>query len=852
MNINSETAHLDSSPLLPNLVSFVRDKIGLDWIIPTNPDTHNWLQWNWNFWKVCKLTPDNSLINMSWLEFANDKHRAVFFSFLEMGNKFNYSHISEATLGTLFKLSREVSEGHEVHITLNIWIGWVKSNPSVVLPSYILWWLGYLGHFYEDINTKYPNCFARLRVHLWMSEAIEFNWFPAEDTKEQSWNIISVLTNFIAAYSPNLKDMVHFDHIEITDSMRTEISEIEKKLLSSQSSDVVSLLEVFKKMWKKHGWETGSDNSLKYAISHIYGLQDVRDEESSDEYKNEYFISLWWKAERNFNHLRTLIRKTILSNKESERHVHLTSDKYLKPPYYRDEKWDVVFGESLVNNLDSLSQDRRFQLEQIIKFGCIEVSDYMAFINDQAANNPTPLTVKDSTSRNNTSHDMNNEASSDLPANIETYLSELEEAIISRRFLPHDFEEKKSTSEWQLELIWRDSVRFIWEKELLEKIKQWKKLIIKLGIDPTGDEIHIGHLIPLKKLALFQSLWYEIRFLIWTFTATIWDPDKKSTRDVLTDSQISQNIETYIQQVEKVIDLKSWTATIVYNKDWYGEWSAGDLLGLAMKWKVWQMLAKEQFKKRLEEWSSIAIWEFIYPLLQWWDSVVLKADVELGGQDQEFNLLRGRDLQAWEWQSPQAVITTPLLNGFDGQKMSKTFNNYVGIKPEENIQDKVNKDYGKMMSMTDKQMITYFHYVVSTSEKERGILDHIIQKWIINPMIIKKMLARCILRLFYSEDVTLWAEESFKQIFSKREVPDNIANVEIGFQPEWNILDLLACANALDKNLNRSEMRRRIAWWWVSVNWKKVESAFETFSPNIGDKLILKFGKGKFLKIIIK
>lgn len=824
--------------------------------------------------RVLRILEDPTKDNLAydWLEFESLAHRNVFLDLIRIGHSLNYTHISEATIPDLFNLSRDVIQWKQVNTIMNVGIWGIQSSTSIVLPSYILGWLGYLRHVHTTINKHHPNCSSRLRIHLWMSEAIEFNGYDAEKTQIQSLKTIFILKSFIKKYFPDLVDLVDFDYLLMDDEIKEQIEQIEQNLNSMNEQEVQNLIAVFRKMWEKHGWEEGKKNALKYAVSHIYWLQDLFHDKGINkahhQYDNPYYISLWWKAERNFNHLRVLIRTTLLWQARNPNHVHLTSDMYLKPPYYEDPKWDILFERQGVSPqaFDGFSKDRQVQLEQICKICNISPEEYLHFVSDVNLK-ITWLEKKDLLWSITTDLKLERNSEPSVAAshtwkykhlkmdeiNISRELEHIEHEIKWRRFLPHDFDVKKSTPEGQIELIKRGTADFIGESELTQKIKAWKKLIIKLWIDPTWDEIHIGHLIPLKKLHLFQALWHEIRFLIGTFTATIGDPDKKSTREVLSEEQINKNIETYILQVRKVIDLDSGSAKIVYNKDWYGTWTAADLLGLAMKWKIGQMLQKEQFKERMKDGGSIAIWEFIYPLLQWWDSVVLNSDVELGGQDQLFNLYRWRDLQASQGQSAQAVITTPLLNGFDGLKMSKTYNNFVGMKPEENLQHKVDKDYWKIMSMNDEQMLTYFSYVVSTSEDEVEFIEKAVKSWLINPILVKKMLARCILGLFYEDDMVKSAESEFEQVFSKKQAPSDIVTMEITYLEEWfNVMSLLSLVKENNVSLSGSEIRRRVQWWAISVNNEKITDINTVFDFKVWDKVVLKYGKWKFIQFIIK
>lgn len=809
-------------------------------------------------------------IQSSWIEFESTEHKNIFSDFIRIGNNLDYTHLSMQTIPTLVKLSQDIAQGKQVSPILSIWIWWVQSPVSITLPAYILWWLWYMMHVYSSINKLYPNCNPRLRIHIWMSEAIEFNWFNREKTREQSFKTIYILRSFIEKYFPQMLDKVDFDYLFMDNEIRWNIDKIENSLINSEQREIQDLIAVFRKMWQKYGWHNWQSNALKYAISHIYWLQDVSHNKGLvkwyDKLINPYHISLWWKSERNFNHLRALIRARSNGDSKHHQHIHLTSDMYSKPPYYEDKDWDILFENDLIvkEKTKFLSENRQMQLAKICNFCNLSPDEYFKFVWDL---NWKLTWIKDEQCQTNIklwsvtefelekskfiAWDFVNELNMNK-GNALSHIQQIEEDIISRWFLPYDFEEMKSTPEGQIELIKRGTTNFIGESELLEKIKWGKKLIIKLGIDPTWDEIHIGHLIPLKKLKLFQALWYEIRFLIGTFTATIGDPDKKGTREVLSNDQIEKNIETYICQVGKIIDLNCSSAKVVYNNDWFGKWSAADLLGLAMKWKIGQMLQKQQFKERMKNEWSIAIWEFIYPLLQWWDSVILEADVELWWEDQLFNLYRWRDLQASEGQSPQSIITTLLLNGFDWKKMSKTFNNYVGIKPADNVQQKMNNDYWKLMSMDDEQMMTYFSYVVSASEDEIQRMEYILKNNLTNPIHIKKMLARCILHLFYDSENVLTAQNTFESVFSKKQAPEEIPIIEIKWTSSGHkIIDLLSCVKENDEFLSKSEIRRRIKWWAVSLNNEKVGELDIAYNFQIWDQVIIKYWKWKFISFKI-
>ncbi|MFK7903365.1 MAG: tyrosine--tRNA ligase, partial [Nitratireductor sp.] len=253
-----------------------------------------------------------------------------------------------------------------------------------------------------------------------------------------------------------------------------------------------------------------------------------------------------------------------------------------------------------------------------------------------------------------------------------------------------------------LDIIYRGAEEVLVREELVEKLAKGKPLRIKAGFDPTAPDLHLGHTVLINKLKQFQDLGHEVLFLIGDFTGMIGDPTGKSaTRKPLTQEDVAQNAETYKEQVFKILDPAK--TQVMFNSHWMGKMSAADMIQLAAKQTVARMLERDDFKKRYSGGQSIAIHEFLYPLIQGWDSVAMEADVELGGTDQKFNLLMGRELQKEQGQSPQIVLTMPILEGLDGvQKMSKSLNNYIGIN------DASNDMFGKIMSISDDLMWRYF------------------------------------------------------------------------------------------------------------------------------------------------
>jgi tyrosyl-tRNA synthetase len=333
----------------------------------------------------------------------------------------------------------------------------------------------------------------------------------------------------------------------------------------------------------------------------------------------------------------------------------------------------------------------------------------------------------------------------------------------------------------QLAYIKKGSAEIIRESELRSKLEKsratGKPLRVKLGMDPTAPDLHLGHTVVLRKLKHFQDLGHTAIFLIGDFTGMIGDPTGRSaTRPPLSREQIEQNAETYKAQVFKILD--SQKTVIDFNRRWFAKFTADDFIRLAAKYTVSQMLEREDFHKRFREEKPIAVHELLYPLAQGYDSVALEADVELGGTDQKFNLLVGRELQRAYGQEPQVVLTTPILEGLDGiQKMSKSLGNAIGIhEPPLEM-------YGKIMSVSDEIMWRYYELLtdVSITEIEK-------MKRETHPMTAKKDLARRIVADFHSADAAAKAGEDWTMQFQKREVPEDIEEVLVGLaEIEWSI-----------------------------------------------------------------
>jgi tyrosyl-tRNA synthetase len=399
--------------------------------------------------------------------------------------------------------------------------------------------------------------------------------------------------------------------------------------------------------------------------------------------------------------------------------------------------------------------------------------------------------------------------------------------------------------EEQLAIIRRGAVEVLVEAELAEKLRRAQKtgipLRIKAGFDPTAPDLHLGHTVLIQKLKHFQDLGHQVIFLIGDFTGMIGDPTgKNETRKPMTREQLLQNAETYREQVFKILDPEKTKVT--FNSEWFGPMSAADLIGLAARHTVARMLERDDFHKRFTGQQPIAIHEFLYPLVQGYDSVALHADVELGGTDQKFNLLVGRELQKQMGQRPQDIVTMPLLEGLDGvNKMSKSLGNYIGItEPPKEI-------YGKLMSISDTLMLRYYELLSNVDlaglQQVRAGVEN--QQGGAHPMDSKKALAREMVARFHGAAAAERAEEEFVQQFKQKEIPDDIPVYHLtSAEPVW-ICTLLSASGTLASN---GEGRRLIQQGAVKLNGEKVGSA-DLEIPPFGE-YIIQAGKRKFIKIV--
>ncbi|MEI0486681.1 tyrosine--tRNA ligase [Brachyspira intermedia] len=394
-------------------------------------------------------------------------------------------------------------------------------------------------------------------------------------------------------------------------------------------------------------------------------------------------------------------------------------------------------------------------------------------------------------------------------------------------------EDKKYSVDESIELITRGISEVIGLEEIKEKLKSGKQLTVKAGFDPTAPDIHLGHTVLLRKMRHFQLLGHKVIFLIGDFTGRIGDPSGKTkTRPRLTLEDVLKNAETYKQQVFKILDPEK---TIVeFNSKWLEKMSFADVLGLTSRYTLAQMIERDDFSKRYKNGQPISIMEFLYPLAQGYDSVSLECDVELGGNDQKFNLLVGRTLMKEYGLSPQAVITVPLLEGLDGvEKMSKSLGNYIGIY------DSPKDMYGKAMSIPDSLISKYMELLTDIPLDDIKNYVKAMENGE-NPRNIKGILAKEIVKIYHGEAEALNAEEEFKRIFSSKGLPDEIEEVTVN--KDDNILNVLSVCMSSE---SKSNLKRLVSQGSVTLDNEKIND----INAVISKEGILKVGKRNFFKI---
>ncbi len=390
----------------------------------------------------------------------------------------------------------------------------------------------------------------------------------------------------------------------------------------------------------------------------------------------------------------------------------------------------------------------------------------------------------------------------------------------------------------QLEIIRRGTVEIVPEDELIEKLKRSKKenrpLKVKLGVDPTRPDLHLGHSVILRKMRQFQVLGHEVILIIGGFTAMIGDPTgQNKTRPPLSLEEVKENAQTYIDQAKSILDESKLTLT--NNNDWLGEMDFMDVVKLSSKLTVARMIERDDFSKRFENNEPISLHEFLYPLAQGQDSVHLKSDIELGGTDQKFNLLVGRQLQKEDGQEPQVCLMMPLLVGTDGSaKMSKSYDNYIGINEEPNDM------YGKSLSIPDDLIYTYYELV---TDVETAKLPAIKEKIESDPRNAKHDLAFTIVRMYHGKDAAKAAKKHFEQTVINKEVPDDAPEFFFETGKKIRLLDIIAETGFSPSN---GETKRMIKQGGISIDDKKITDKNHTLTFSEGDEFALKVGKRNF------
>ena len=393
----------------------------------------------------------------------------------------------------------------------------------------------------------------------------------------------------------------------------------------------------------------------------------------------------------------------------------------------------------------------------------------------------------------------------------------------------------------QMDLIKRGIVELLPEEEMVKKIersiKENKPLIIKQGFDPTAPDIHLGHTVGIRKLKHFQDLGHQVVVIIGDYTAMVGDPsEKNTTRPRLTHEQVMEHAKTYQEQFFKILDSKK---TIVrFNGEWFSKMNFAEIMELASKFTVARMLERDDFAKRYANQQPISIHEFFYPLMQGYDSVMIRADVEIGATEQKFNLVIGRDIQREYGQEPQVILTLPVLEGLDGkQRMSKSIGNYIGIDEDPK------EMYGKTMSIPDELIYRYFELVTDVDQKTLDEIKAKLKDPKTNPRDLKMQLAYTLVRMYHGKEAADYASAEFKKVFVKKDIPDEMPEMKFT-QTQMRIDDLLLTTKTAS---SKSEARRLITGGGVSIDGQKITDPF--FTVDLKDGQILKVGKRKFVRI---
>jgi tyrosyl-tRNA synthetase len=400
------------------------------------------------------------------------------------------------------------------------------------------------------------------------------------------------------------------------------------------------------------------------------------------------------------------------------------------------------------------------------------------------------------------------------------------------------------TPEEQLAELKKGVVDLVSEEELLKKLKnsyeKKKPLNIKAGFDPTRADLHLGHAVLINKLRQFQQLGHHIQFLIGDFTALIGDPTgKNEARPPLSEEEIKENAKTYAQQVFKILDPKK--TEVMYNSKWFNEFKPADFIRLTAKYTVARMIERDDFEKRYKSGTPIHLHEFLYPLVQGYDSVAMKADVELGGTDQKFNLLVGRDLQKSHGMAQQCIMTVPLLEGLDGvQKMSKSADNYIAIE------DTPKDIFGKTMKVSDELMIRYYELLSDKTIAEIDTLKKGVANGELHPRDVKVNLAKHFVTLFFDQKTANEALAEFENIFKKKGLPNEMPEHMVKPGEEVEILSLLV---EVGFTKSKGEGRRHVQGGALSLDGEKVADPMAKLAVKPGSEVILKLGKKKFVRL---
>jgi len=393
----------------------------------------------------------------------------------------------------------------------------------------------------------------------------------------------------------------------------------------------------------------------------------------------------------------------------------------------------------------------------------------------------------------------------------------------------------------QMDVIKRGVVELLPEDELVKKLerslKENKPLVIKQGFDPTAPDIHLGHTVGIRKLKHFQDLGHQVVVIIGDYTAMVGDPsEKNSTRPRLSHEQVMEHAKTYQEQFFKILDPEK--TMVRFNGEWFSKMNFAEIMELASKFTVARMLERDDFAKRYANQQPISIHEFFYPLMQGYDSVMIKADVEIGATEQKFNLVIGRDIQREYGQEPQVILTLPVLEGLDGkQRMSKSIGNYIGID-EDPVQM-----YGKTMSIPDELIYRYFELVTDVTQDELQSIKQQLQDSTVNPRDLKMQLAFTLVRMYHGVQEAERAAQEFKKVFVKKDIPDEMPEIVVD-RAEMRIDELLVATRTAQ---SKSEARRLITGGGVSVDGEKITDPFSVIKLKSGQ--ILNVGKRKFVRI---